>query len=458
MNTDQPSLGPAPLIVDFARSNKAAIACFALASVWLLALHIWHGITFYPFDSNVYWTMATTPETLPASWAFRGYLYPWLMRLVITVGEWVGLSPVFVFRILSSLVYAAVLALLVPNTYARVTGRPVSLGARLAVAGVLPLLFPGLVLFPLSDLPACAFMWLSVWCLLRSRDGRPLLWLALAGAAAAAAYNTRTIYLYPALIVAAVMLWQLRSARLAAFFVLGAAVIALPQVPINQRIHGIASVDPAAGMGGGSLFALQLKWGLSIQKYETSLSPQVPAGSVFYRDDAGKQLMLEVCRDGPLATVPDYIGAVLRHPVGFAGLYTRHLLNGLDVRDGMVFERDLSVGKSGLPAFILMLLLVLSLAVARARVRWGWAAVMVLPVVAILPGAVETRFMLPLFLLLLVAGAAEWRTGEIVSQVRRNAVGYLLLAGVLCGAFLAVTQSTAGSMQQTSPAIECPAR
>lgn len=457
----------------WARARSSALLVFALASLLVWILHIGHGIRSYPFDASIYWNLALAPDNVAASSAFRGYLFLWLLRTVVDLGALVGASPVSSYRFFSSLLYAATLTLVIPSAYARMSGRTAKPIHRLAPAVLVMLVFPGVLLYPLSDFPALAFMWLCLWSVFRCADastrGQAVGYALLAGAAAAAAYNTRTIYLFAVALVVIGALWQFRGRRyLVACAALGFALTCAPQMLLNHRNHGVASPDPTAGRKD-SLFLDQLKWGIWMQKYETSVSPEVPNGSVVYVDQAGLKLMPILCREAPMASMGDYLAAVLRHPIDFMGLYARHLVNGIDVRDRTVYVKRASGGETlaSVASITLVLLLLLALKVAArspasdaVRSRWPtgrvYALAILLPSIAILPGAVETRFMLPMLLLLFVAGVTVWSWPDMRAELRRHPVGYLLLGLLIYSSYFAVTQNTMGSVQYAAPAVSCP--
>jgi hypothetical protein len=459
-----------------------SLAAVAITTALLLALHYRAAITDYPFDSAVYWAMAKGP--VPSEYAIRGYLLPQILGLFVAMGSAIGVGPIHSFRVFSSIAYAAILTLLVPALSARLSGGKLSLVRRLCPAIVTAAVFPGLVLYPLSDLAAVAFMWLSIYCMLgcRNQAGGPTRAVALAllaGLGAGAAYNTRTVYLVPVLIAATVALLQLNGRRHHILYaVLGFALVCAPQVIINYQTHGVASADPTIGYGKTSLFAHktsllveQLNWGVSLQKYETSIALGDTSPAVYFIDPAGMKLLDRICKDGPIESVTGYLRAVSRYPMEFMGIYGRHFINGLDVRDGRAYVTQSSSTKALASFGCITLWMVLMLAIrSGAAIRaqadppvlpwdWMWPAALVLPTLVIIPGAMETRFMLPLLLYVMgiasTAGSGAW----IASELRSRLSLYLPLALTVYAVFFAVTMSTMANMSRAAlPAhsLSCP--
>lgn len=460
-------------------------AALVIGTLVILALHYWHGITVYPYDARDYWNMAVAPHTIRPEQVSRGYLFPAMLRVLVAAGAAVGLGAVDAFRILSSLVYSAALTLLVPATMARMSGAKLNLPRRLGPLLLVAAVFPGLLLYPLSDLPALAFMWLCVHLLLICRDdgqdnshgpGRAVAMAVLAGLAAGAAYNTRTIYLFPVALAALAVLLQFgKRWHCLIYGAIGFAIASAPQVLINQQSHGVASPNPTVAYGDTSLFALQLALGVSVQKAETSIAGDAATAAISYVDPAGRLLLAEICKDGPITNVAGYLATVLRHPVEFAGLYTRHFINGLDVRDGMVYVTQPGLARPLLSFACITLVLVMLLAIKAgagssprtpgggSRAAAGntlYAVLLVLPALLTLAGAVETRFMLPLMLYLAARASATGSLTRVLAELRGNLPAWLALALAVYAVFFAVTQSTLANVRGAPSMKEygtCPA-
>lgn len=449
------------LLPDDRRDKVQAFAAFALFALLLLAVQHKHAIAFFPHDAGTYWALANDPSSLPAHAMTRGYFFPTLLGSFVALSSAVGITQLDAFRLFSSLVYSAVLTVLVPNAYRLLAGGQANMVRRLWPAILLALAFPGLFLFPLSDLPALALMWCAVDLLLRSaaphQPNSRVLYALLAGIAAGAAYNTRTIYLFsilPMTVALPLLQSRLRWARLASF-VAGAVLVSLPQLAVNLKLHDIASVDPTAAYRDESLFLKQLLWGMRVQKYETYLVDGM--SGLRYRDPAGEQLLARVSKDAPINSVWAYLQAALRNPLPFLGLYGRHVVNGLDVRDGRQYltrppDSRMFPSFACISAVLVALLAILTGRRANrpdgggggaaAAPRWLCSAALIAPALLAVPGAIETRFFLPLLAFLYTAAAGSWSTAAIAAHLKTRFFATAALALVAYALFFAVSQST----------------
>lgn len=458
--------------------HQAALAC-AIAFVFLMALHQGYGFSGFHYDSAQYWSLATfeSLSTLPSS---RGYIFPTLL-LPLKYLSPLAASPTTTFRVGASIVYGILLTTALPAAFQQAFGGKITLLRRLVPVALLAMLFPGVLLYPLSDLPAVLLAFTALMCALRGMEASAsrsrFAWLLFAaGLLMGAAYNTRTIYLFAGLPLGLLVLVTIRGPwakapfprwlGLAAFAA-GVVLVSLPQLAINKRTHGVNSLAVQAVVNKRSLFASQMVWGMTLQRYETTLNGS--SSAVYYTDPAGEQLFHEVAGNGDLFSLPYYLKVMAQHPLEFIALYTRHLVNGLDVRDGLVYTHKPSPLRTR-TALLNFMVLALAAAVATSLVHakgaaagsgfqavpvsWPMAlAVLLLPVAAIVPGAIETRFFLPVHLLAYTMIALHFDATRMARSF--TAHGRAIVATLLVGAgiFFAVSFNTMANLQYDWPEI-----
>jgi hypothetical protein len=457
--------------------HQAALAC-AIAIALLLSLHHSFGFTGNHFDSAYYWWLAS-PGNFGSGPSLRGYAFPALLaplNYLCSISD----NPVQTYRTGMAIVYGVLLTTLLPAAFQQAFGGQLSLVRRLVPVVLLAGLFPGLLLFPLSDLPAALLALAALMCTLRGLDpaasrSRFVGLLAAAGALIGAAYNTRTIYLFAVILLGLLAVVTIRGAWVRppfsrwlglAAFAAGVVAVSLPQLAINNRTLGVNSLAVQSMIGSRSLFAAQLVWGMRLQRYETTLNAEASSPQVFYFDPAGTQLFKDAARGGDLSSLPYYLKAVAQHPLQFLALYTRHVVNGLDVRDGLIYTLKPSALRSRTALFNFLVLALATLVVATIRrrpVRPGggaravprsWPvslALLLLPVAAIVPGAIETRFFLPLHLLAYCALAFHFDTGALRACVKRHWVLIALVLLVVGALFFAISSSTMAQVKSAWP-------
>jgi hypothetical protein len=389
------------------------------------------------FDAGQYWELGLKFfrdghfSLLNYDEPLRGYLGPLLLqpgRLLTHLLHWPALYGA---RVLGVGWAALLLGLALPTTWQGLSGKALSNKRWLLLLGLTFIFWRDYFNFPLSDVPALTLLLLGLAALRRS--GWP--WALAAGLCLAGATNLRPIYL--AALPGVLLLLALQRPRTGQLVALGlgAALVLTPQFLINQHHFGqptplvLASPGPAAR----PLYLRQLLWGTTIQRFETSLIPAYPRTLIF-ADSAGVRALAAT---PPIVTYGQFLAFAGPQPLVVAGRSLRHLFNGLDLwfpspyprqlhPPGQLALRLLNYGLLGGGAG---LLLAAGWRTVRRRPRAALAAptagllALLLPVLLVLPTAMECRFLLPLHLLLLlgVAGLARprqwWRHSRPVWRV-----------------------------------------
>ncbi|MDD0998598.1 hypothetical protein M5G20_22415 [Pseudomonas sp. TNT2022 ID1044] len=443
--------------------SKAQLCSFYAVFLVLFVIHLIFGIVDYPFDAATYWKLSTPASIQSFPDIVRGYVYAYLLFPIHTLGDAINDTNRIIFRFSSSAIYAYLLTGPVANFFLQCFGGRLTAIRRIFFALFAIALFPGLFLYPLSDMPAAIALIIAITLADSAKRKHWLAFLFFSGAAASAAYNIRTIYLFAFIallfLIPFVFLrsksWSARGLGLAAF-ILGALAVAAPQIAINKRIHDVATPLVFATVNGKSLMATQLYWGVTIQRYETYNGGDTPAPSLYYRDPVGialRSLDQSLFTGDP--TIGGYISLVAKYPIQFLGIYGRHFINGIDVRDGMVYINKPSINK-GMVAFLCYSLFFFGALIfcTRLKPRWievAYLAPLLIPILAILPGAVETRFFMPLYLVLFGAIATQFEWSHFSNLLKKYWLPILAAYTLLAASFLAITTAAMTSVSFTLP-------
>lgn len=419
------------------------------------------------WDSGGYWSLGESFtkdghfSLLSFNSPLRGYALPLIDHYLQQLADALGWNPSSAAKLFNVLIFAALAAGLVPGL-AQTAFPTQRWGAlrRLAVAALLLVFWGGYLPFPLSDFPALAAAMVALIAVARApRPGA----MALAGLSAALAINMRPSYLLLAPMLAGLFLWSWLAARRdgsdqpsagrwalgALALLLGFVVISLPQSLATHRHHGSYSFLPGSTQ---NLSSFQLTHGLQLQRYETWVGRDRRSPRMAYVEEAGERILA----DRPYRMVTgskDYLDVVVAHPLTMVGVWTRHVVNGLDQRYSTPYVEHLATRSRNpirLLGFLLVFVALLRVAWPAARRKLGparWRYVAALPACCLtsIPAAMETRFLLPVYItswLLVLGGpwpnplAAE---GSLIQRLRIPAIiGTSLLL------FLAVIWSIAG--------------
>jgi hypothetical protein len=398
--------------------HRVTFAAFGLVLAGTLAIALLQSAKIFYYDSGDYWALGQTFtqrghfSLLNFNNPLRGYLLPLIdhgLQGIVIALKW---QPSFGAKLFNVLIFALIGTVLAPRlaeiTWSRSRW---SMGRRVTLAALLVIFWSGYLNFPLSDFPALAMTLLAIVSI--DRCDTPG-WMLIAGLACGAAIDMRPSYelLGPILIVLVGWGWfERRGGRHAsiarrslciALFLAGLVAVSLPQSLASHRHFKTWSFVPGAA---AHLADIDLTYGLALQRYET----YVGAGhgpKMEYEDEAGSQLLAKQ-RNQRVNSTSQYLGLIVSHPGTMATLFVRHVINGLDQRYTTPYVEHLDTGShrwlrlAGLLLFFLGLLRVLWLTARRCLgpARWRYPVALALCCVTSVPTAMETRYLLPIYLL-----------------------------------------------------------
>jgi hypothetical protein len=442
------------------------VVAFVAMFVAMLIVALLQGAKPFYYDSGVYWGLADSFvrdghfSLLNFDSPLRGYLLPLVndgLQEVSAAFSWNDSSSAKVFN---ALVFSLVTTVLAP-AFAEQTWpeRRWGLGRRLLLATVVIVFWRGYLNFPLSDFPAIAAVLLALIGV--GRTDRPG-WMLVAGLAGAAAINMRPAYLLlmPVLVsLVAYGWWRQRGTDhpawsrrglCVALALLGFVVLSLPQSLSAHRHNDTWSFVPGAAAG---LSSLQFTEGMRMQRYDTFVGTGQPSARMIFADPRAGEI-LDEREGGTIANARQYARVVVTHPAIMAGLFGRHVVNGLDARYPTPYIEQVDTGGNRcmrLAGFLLVFLALVRVAWPRARrmmgtARWQYPVALLACGATSLASAVETRFLLPAYLLSYVLVLAPGWTNPLTSTepgLRRFRTPVVLALALVV--FFAVVLSVVGN-------------
>ncbi|MEG1558307.1 MAG: hypothetical protein RR368_07720 [Oscillospiraceae bacterium] len=303
----------------------------------------------------------------------------------------------------------------------------------------------------LMDLPSMCFIAIGAALLFLVFQNERHIWIfgCLSGICLYSAYNMRSIYLFSIIIAVLIFLisiivkkrYKLFAALLMCFA--GILIAAVPQVIVNYHYYGVFSIKLYTAMNPAdeSLFVKQLFWGLDICRYDTYVNSDgiFDVGRVAFKWPGAQNLM-------PLVTersLKGYIVLMAKNPLYFLALYTSHFLNMLSPYFKQVYIMDLFAVKW---PYLIAMFTVCYMTVWDILMKFQekiytfksltdkkflLSLVLLFPALAIVPGAVEHRFGLPLFFLIFIYFVCICSFKKMWKKVKENPIGNLALFGIV---------------------------
>lgn len=412
--------------------NRNLLICLMASVIVLVISGLLRGELPYQYDASNYYMLAKSFEK-DGSFSFlnmpeniRGYVFPFILYLALKLGALLHMQDWVTVLLLNSIVFSLVVVYFLPYVLECASYQNAAdMIKRMIPVGLVALFWKDLVYFPLSDLYSYGFLVLAIYVLLRLKERRALpirlLLAAVEGLLLYGMYNTRTIYLFVIPVILLVWLvfrikekfpWK-RMVVLCLVMILAAGICAWPQYKINQQNFGKSTVAVITN----DLFSQQLYWGITMQRYETYAGDGsiYPYPDMRFEDKEGVALLEKEGISG-FESIGEFFRFFVRHPLEYLSVLGRHLVNALHLPFNEVYIRDLIKSSAFLEianyTILFMFAMLLSFSWQRVKKRELFTEHRVqflttmITCVAILPGAIETRFFMPAYVAVYVAGTA----------------------------------------------------
>ncbi len=455
---------------------------------WLLAFALFagtlpwagYGPEHLRYDAGEYWELAATFfrhhrfALLHYASGERGYAGPLLLLPARGLARLTGWLPLTCTGLWGAGWAAALFGWVLPQGWQRATGRGLGAGRWAVLLGLGWLFWRGYFLFPLLDAATLTFFGAGLVLLW---ERRPLAWAA-AGLALGLAVNMRPSYLICLPVVAVLAGWLAGAGEGAAVapgrsfahraavasgrllpLAAGLALALGPQLVLNR--HHFQRLTPLVLFrdphDARPVYLRALGWGTRVERYETGFF----AGghrTLLVPDAAGIEQMRPYGPAG-FAAYGQYAGFVARHPLAVAGRYGRHLAHTFDVWYAAPYPLARHWPGQWLFRALNYTLLGLGLLGLWHLPRRGSGpgrlalAALAVQVLLTVPFHVETRYGMPLHLLLLlaaVAGPAPWAG----PWPWRRAAQWALLGALWLGAWAAEAQRQEALAVYDPPGLE----
>ncbi|MFF2912154.1 hypothetical protein [Paenibacillus sp. NPDC057934] len=409
---------------------------FAFLVIWLYSIHI--DIQNFVYDSSMYWESGSlfsnsgTFSWLTYDQPLRGYILPFLSYLCMATAKVFGVSALSIFKLASALFYSFFLAVLIPSLYEKLTGSKLKLIQIFCFFVLVFYFWRGYFLYPLSDFVSLFFVLVTVYALISFFENRKfqirIFCVLLAGIFLALSTLARPSYqiiILPMIIFVIVysLLKKIQKRKIFLFVVamtLGMSIGYSPQIYINQKNYGVLSPFVQTDLVfKDNLFVNQLLWGLYMQKYESNTNlDSYPSAGVYFYDQQGinlldKEKIIDYQNKGFALqkefTMSSYVGLIMKYPLDMITIYTRHIFNGLDLMHHSVYLTDVYKNRilfsflnytSWFVSLVAMIRIFCNRALLkRKHFELVLIVMTILPSVLSIPGAIESRFFLPIFLL-----------------------------------------------------------
>lgn len=284
------------------------------------------------------------PESSEAFlFSVRGYAWPFILAIFKTLGFGTNMGYTFWWAFFLTMGFAFYM----PELIGRVCKRKIGIIGRLSTLLLTMFFFPGLMIYPLSDLPALILIVLSLYLFYRIKDHSIFyksIGACIIGFFLGMAYYVRQGSITSMFIIALLMFiisdksW-IKRILLTVLLVGGVIISALPQIMINSDCNGRMTYEVPISFTTG-LATMEYRYGIMNLRYETNISGVYPDNPVTSEDQLADTFFR-------LESIPlDGIGPkelltiIFKYPVEAIGMFAAKFANSIDSRYGELYISD----------------------------------------------------------------------------------------------------------------------
>ena len=376
--------------------------------------------------------------------AHRGYFFTFAIYLIQQLADILHIDKMLFFQIVWAGMFSFSIAILIPKFSELLTQRKTNVLQSLLLLALISFFWRGFFYVPLADFPGLFSFIAGLYALVKYHRSNKLTYLFMAGLFVAMAALCRGPYKYSFYLVVAYLICMhfpvikgayknisiKFSKELLAFF-LGMLFISWPEAYLNKTKLGVTSFFPYAQVNWvkedgtaneNNVTAMQLQSGIGNQKVLPGIYFDKHAAALRIKDINSKSCchymypvdnaqisasehFYQLWKKYPLTSFQEYLAFVLSNPIDFVVIYSKHLFNGLDIKDPRAYLAGKSVGFT----FAIINYIIIYLAIAflyknrkkfldsKASI-WLLGAIL-LPSLLAIPTQVETRFFLSIHVL-----------------------------------------------------------
>lgn len=385
--------------------------CFAIVFLIIIIINLKSKDSLFYYDSSNYWTLADNfirdgKFNLLFYNATRGYAFPLALLLIKLIALGLRCDSVIVFKIVSALFFSCFFSKLIPSLFEKLLDKKISIIKNLSFSFLMIYFWRGYFIYPLSDFVALFCLVLIIYfnLMLNNKNLYPIFFIGILLAIVTSVRPSYEILIMPVIIYAVFLIVRSNKSKIImrlSILILSLIVGFLPQLYINYNYFKV--IDPFVVTD--SLYLKQLGWGINVQKYETNIGTDYKAAGVDFNDPQGESIMKRE-NISSISSYIEYVKLVIKYPVDFICIYSKHLFNGLDITYhtpyvGKIYENRIMFSMINYSIWFVAIAMLIKMKkkVIENKKFIINGILLILPSLLSLPGAIEIRFFLPFYLI-----------------------------------------------------------
>lgn len=441
--------------------KKQKILGMLFFTFFLFAFMVINDITKYWFDSADYIELSECFRegghfVFDASrFSLRAYTWPLMLAFLRGFCHF----DKYIYWLLLSGMYAFLYIVVIGDLFEEILHLKISIVRRSFPIILTMIFWPGMFLYPLSDLIAVLVSMLALYFLVimdKADSNVKIFFLAmLAGVMVDSALNIRATYKVNILLGGIILLLSLKKKKnfvsifLALLaYVIGIGLSATPQIYANYINYGKISINNPLSFWNSDNRAVYLLFeGAIIPRYETfvGVSNEENIGAAFHGYDPIIKTIYQLegidLSNYNQSSIWNFIKLVLKYPLEFLTVYFSHLINCFDVRYGDIYIYEFGGIKRDIIQILSSIFYSIFVVGSYLRIKvfeqvekkkiYGKKMMVyiyiLLPTLISLPGHIEPRYAISMHILMYIIFSYQFDLCEIMKWIRQNIIKFIAL-------------------------------
>jgi hypothetical protein len=412
-----------PKVIVFLKNKNNSILSFLLLFLCLIFISKFHTNLGFPGDSGDYWQHSkdfiynNKFSFLNYKYPLRGYSFPFILFVIRQCAQFLRIEQILFFKLVNIAFFSFSIGVLVPSFFQLLNCKKIYQYQIIIFAFIFLAFWSGFVAYPLTDFISVFVIFGSLYLLeYVTKYNKNHYFLIFSGLLLGVALNSRPIYQISAVIIILYFIYNIfikkATIRLFLLYLIGLMIVLSPQIYINYFNFKTVSpfVPTKVAYKTKDLYLTQLIFGLNVQRHECGLFIDRQGEGLLRTKNPpsftyGKDFNTYIFNKS-IISYKQYLSLVYNHPFDFITIYARHLFNGLDTFHNDLYYCDIYASRLIYSFFnyslwfLFFIYLFCYWKLSKPIYPYIYYLVIAIPSIFSIPTAIETRFFIPVYLLM----------------------------------------------------------
>lgn len=275
--------------------------------------------------------------------AVRGYGWPFMIAILRLLGFRTQLGWLFWWACF----ICFGLSYVIPELFETIFKRNNGFISRIIVCVFMLIFFPGIIIYPLSDIPAITMVCLGILLIIKSYTSvmvKKIFMVFGSGVCLGLAYYIRTGCIVSCIVaIALIIIYEKRMVKkliVVLALLVGIAVSMIPQIIINRECNGLNTYKVPIGLTT-NITQQEYYNGVRYFRFETNVTGKHPDLQLISEDNMASTLFKQQNMQPEAIGAKDLFKSMSKYPLEFLGIFASKFANFIDSRYGELYIHEL---------------------------------------------------------------------------------------------------------------------